>query len=193
MDVDNGYGRMETTPMTTTNELSSAPAAPGRTVRLRVAAAAAAVIAAGVGLGVPATATAQLPGAPCLWAGAAYPQGETVYAGGWTFTCGTDLLGTARWNRGGIANQWSTVDNPGAAANPAGRFSPGARQPGTSYTDYCVGQQLIEGAEDVYEAVPVGGGLYWRAAGPVSQWRFDGARPEATWRSSGSCSEGSLL
>lgn len=85
------------------------------------------------------------------------------------------------------------MSNPGAGSNPAGRFSPGARQPGTSYTDYCVGDQLIEGTEDVYEAVPVGGGLYWRAAGPVSQWRFDGARPEPTWRSSGSCREGSLL
>ncbi|WP_280391826.1 hypothetical protein [Nocardia wallacei] len=84
-------------------------------------------------------------------------------------------------------------DKRGAGPTRAGRFSPGARQPGTSYTDYCVGDQLIEGTEDVYEAVPVGGGLYWRAAGPVSQWRFDGARPEPTWRSSGSCREGSLL
>ncbi|MBF6175623.1 hypothetical protein [Nocardia blacklockiae] len=180
--------------MITSREPRSAQQCPTRGVRTRVAAAAAVVVAAsGLGLAVAGPASAQLPGAPCLWADAAYPQGETVYAGGWAFTCATDFLGTARWNRGGIAQHRSTVDNPGAATNPAGRFSPGARQPGTAYTDYCVGDQLIEGTEDVYEAVPVGGGLYWRAAGPVSQWRFDGARPEPSWRSSSSCREGSLL
>lgn len=178
--------------MTTTNELRSTPTRPGRTILIRAAGAAAAATVAGLGLafGAPATAHAAT---PCLWAGESHPQGQTVYAGGWTFTCGTDLLGGARWNRGGIADRASTVGNPGAESNPAGVFSPGARQPGTSYTDYCVGDQLIEGAEDVYEAVPVGGGLYWRAAGPVSQWQFDGARPEPTWRSSSSCREGSLL
>ncbi|RDI54519.1 hypothetical protein [Nocardia mexicana] len=181
--------------MITTSDARNQGCSDGRVSRAgRYAAAAVAALAVGgLGLGtVAAPASADLPGAPCLWAGNPYPDGETVYAGGWAFTCHSDFMAGARWNRDGVANRRTTVPNPGANGNPAGRFSPGARQPGTAYTDYCVGDQLIEGAEDIYEAFPAGGGLYWKAAGPISNWTFDGARPEPTWRTSSSCREGSL-
>ncbi len=140
-----------------------------------------------------AQASAQPAGPHCLWAGDAFAQGTSVHAGGWDFGCRTDLFGAARWNVEGASGRPDTVGNPGAFGSPVGRFSPGARQPGTSYNDYCVGGQLIEGTEDVYEAVPATGGLFWRAAGPISQWRFTGAAPEQTWRSSSLCRDGELL
>ncbi|MEU6564594.1 hypothetical protein [Nocardia nova] len=140
-----------------------------------------------------APATAQPAGPYCLWAGDAFAQGARVHAGGWDFGCRTDFFGAARWNVEGTSGQADTVGNPGAFGNPVGRFSPGARQPGTSYNDYCVGNQLIEGTSDVYEAVPATGGLFWRAAGPISQWRFDGAAPEQTWRTSSLCRDGELF
>ncbi|WP_067721979.1 hypothetical protein [Nocardia yamanashiensis] len=75
--------------------------------------------------------------------------------------------------------------------NPRGLFSPGARQPGSSYNDYCVGSQLIDGSEDVYEVSTSG---YWRAAGPISRWVFDGMSVQhgPTWRSSSLCIDGVL-
>ncbi|MFE6924514.1 hypothetical protein ACFVAV_26055 [Nocardia sp. NPDC057663] len=112
-------------------------------------------------------------GGTCLWAGAPHAQGTTVVAGGWNFTCGSAVDGSARWNRGSSANRAGTVANPGAAADPTGRFSAGAIQPGTEYTDYCVGEQLVSGSDAVYEVVADGAGLRWRAVGPIAHWRFD--------------------
>ncbi|MEU1544980.1 hypothetical protein [Nocardia sp. NPDC005745] len=163
----------------------------GGTVRTLTLLAAAAVAAGGLGLGA---GTAEAQGAACLWAGGAYGQGTTVVAGGWTFACGTDGLGAPYWHRGAPARQASTVPNPGAYAHPAGLFSPGARQYGTEYNDYCVGSQLIEGSEDVYQVVSDGhGALWWKAAGSIDQWAFDpGSGPQRSWRSSSLCYDGSL-
>ncbi|MGW5110858.1 hypothetical protein [Nocardia sp. NPDC004123] len=152
-----------------------------------------AVLAAG-GLGFGTVADTRFDsGADCLWAGGAHPQGSQVVAGGSAFTCGSDAAGP-HWYRGGAA-AGSTVPNPGADTNPAGRFSAGARQPGTDYDDYCVGDQLIPGVGDVFEAVPTSGGLLWKSAGPVSQWTFDPGvvQPKTSTRSSGMCLDGQLL
>ncbi|WP_227983710.1 hypothetical protein [Nocardia spumae] len=165
-----------------------------RTLRALAAAATVAVTAGGAVAGLAAAPASANPAGPnCLWAGQAFGQGSRVQAGGWAFGCRTDLFGTARWNIEGLSGRGDTVANPGAFGNPVGRFSPGARQPGTSYNDYCVGNQLIEGTDDVYEAVPTSGGLFWRAAGPISQWSFDGPTPDQTWRSSSLCRDGELL
>lgn len=161
--------------------------------RFLLATAVAATAGAAATAVVVAPAAAQAPGPYCLWAGAAFPQQTSVRAGGSEFHCHTDFFGAARWDIGARSGAGDTVANPGAFRNPAGRFSAGARQPGTSYNDYCVGGQLIPGGEDVYEAVPTSGGLLWRAAGPISQWRFEGAAPEPTWRSSSLCRDGELL
>lgn len=129
----------------------------------------------------------------CLWAGAPFPQGMTVAAGGSNFTCGVDR-GGPYWFRGAAAAD-AVAANPGADAAPAGRFSPGARQPGTSYTDYCVGAQLIPGADDVYQVVAFRDGMHlWKAATPISQWRFapEDPRPAPTWRSDSLCVDGML-
>lgn len=160
-----------------------------RSLRRRrgIAVLASAVTVAGL-LGLSAgTASADTAGG-CLWAGTPYSQGVTAVAGGWTFTCDRSPTGDARWNRGAATYRASTVVNPGAATDPTGRFSAGAVQPGTSYTDYCVGEQLVSGREAVYEAVPDGHGMRWRPAGPIAQWRFDqgdGAAP--TGRSASEC------
>ncbi|MFF3222507.1 hypothetical protein ACFYV7_06900 [Nocardia suismassiliense] len=133
-------------------------------------------------------------GRQCLWAGAPHPQGTTVAAGGQNFRCGTDR-GAPVWSNVPAASRPSTVPNPGAYANPAGLFSAGARQPGTEYTDYCVGGQLIEGNEDIYQVVADRSGkLYWKAAGPISQWVFDPDAPRhgPSWRSASLCSDGNL-
>ncbi|WP_280453786.1 hypothetical protein [Nocardia brasiliensis] len=129
--------------------------------------------------------------ADCLWAGASHATGTTIVAGGWEFTCEPG----PRWIRGQQTDRSSTVPNPGAEANPAGRFALGARQPGTDYTDYCVGDQLIEGREDIYEVVQDRNGfLHWKAAGPISRWDFDGSEPPpASWRSVGLCRDGELI
>ncbi|MGY0500261.1 hypothetical protein ACWZHB_17370 [Nocardia sp. FBN12] len=133
------------------------------------------------------TASANTAGS-CLWADSPSSQGVTVIAGGWTFTCGRSRTGDARWDRGSSTQRASTVANPGAAGDPTGRFSAGAVQPGTSYTDYCVGDQLVSGREAVYEAVPDGHGLRWRPAGPIAQWRFDqGDGTAPTARSASEC------
>lgn len=132
-------------------------------------------------------------GASCLWAGTPYPHGDTVVAGGWAFTCGADQAGS-RWFRGGPTAQQSTVANPGAQSTPVGSFSPGAQQPGTDYNDYCVGAQLIEGSEAMYEAVTDGRFTWWRAAAAITHWRFspEDHRPGPTWRSSSLCIDGAL-
>lgn len=162
--------------------------------RARVLSAALAAIGAFT-LGATTTpAQAQAPRQPCLWDGAGYRQGGTLYAGGWAFTCGADGFGAARWIRGsGAAHPGGTIFSPGTG-NPVGQFSPGARQPGSDYNDYCVGSQLIPGTEDVYELFVVGGTLMWRSVGPISDWIFDSRviRPAPTWRSSSMCNDGVL-
>lgn len=134
-------------------------------------------------------------GVTCLWAGTAHAQGTTVVAGGRDFHCETDSRGAPYWSKGGSANRPSTVPNPGAYAHPARLFSTGALQPGAEYMDYCVGSQLIDGAEDVYRVVADGrGGLYWKAAGPISDWTFDpdSPRPAPSSRTASLCYEGNL-
>ncbi|MEV6767960.1 hypothetical protein AB0N05_04930 [Nocardia sp. NPDC051030] len=132
------------------------------------------------------------PSIECLWAGAAYAPGTTVVAGGTEFRCGTDKV-APHWFRGAATDRPSTVPNPGARAAPASQFSSGARQPGTSYNDYCVGAQLIPGTDDVYQVVRLPeGGLMWKAATPISQWSFDSVPPEPTWRTPSLCIDGNL-
>lgn len=140
-----------------------------------------------------APAQAQPSRAACLWDGAGYRQGGTVYAGGSGFTCGVDGFGAARWFRGPGAGRLGTVFSPGTG-NPVGQFSPGARQPGSDWNDYCVGSQLIPGTEDVYELFVIGGTLMWRSVGPISDWAFESpvVRPAPTWRSSSMCIDGVL-
>lgn len=144
------------------------------------------------GLGATATVADADPGPACLWAGDAHPQGATVNAGGRAFTCGFEG-NAAHWFQGGAASG-STVPNPGADSNPADKFTAGARQPGTAYDDYCVGDQLIPGTDDIYEATPNGrGGLFWKTAGPVSQWSFGtDQRPPQTTRTASLCIDGVL-
>ncbi|MQY23884.1 hypothetical protein NRB20_70170 [Nocardia sp. RB20] len=155
----------------------------------------AAITATGLGAtGAPA-AHADATGTPCLWAGNSHRQGQVVYAGGYAFSCHMDAFGNARWNKNGATAHHSTVSNPGAIGNPAGSFSPGAWQPGTSYNDYCSGNQLVDGSADIFSAVTDDTGmfLFWRSVGPISWWDFEsGARPPATWRSSSLCRDGAL-
>ncbi|APB00665.1 hypothetical protein [Nocardia seriolae] len=137
--------------------------------------------------------TERRPGVGCLWAGTTYPQGTTVAAGGTTFVCGTDNTGPY-WFANRSDGPAQPVPNPGAISSPAGRFSPGARQPGTSHTDYCVGNQLIPGTDDIYQAVRVSGGtLLWKAAAPISNWTFNGDEPAPTWRTASLCRDGQLM
>ncbi|MVU76409.1 hypothetical protein GPX89_04015 [Nocardia sp. ET3-3] len=172
---------------------------PATTTRMRRAAAAPIAIAALTVAALPATAEAAEPdprktraATGCLWAGKSYPQNTTVTAGGTTFRCGTDTSGPV-WSPGSPTTQPDTVPIPGATTAPIGRFSPGARQPGTSYNDYCVGNQLIPGTDDVYQVVRVSGGtLLWKAAHPISQWTFYGPPPEPTWRTASLCIDGTL-
>jgi hypothetical protein len=151
------------------------------------------VVTAG-GIGVGAGTAAAEPAVSCRWAGTAYGQGTAVNAGGWNFTCRSDRFGGPNWVREYAVNGHSTVHNPGASTNPAGLFSPGARQPGTSYNDYCVGSQLIEGAEDVYQVVADrNGAVYWKAAESIDMWTFDGGTgPQRSWRSASLCIDGNL-
>ncbi|MFI5782048.1 hypothetical protein [Nocardia sp. NPDC051570] len=140
------------------------------------------------------TANAAPPGGDCLWDGGAHQQGSSVVAGGYAYTCGTDGAVPA-WSQGAPTSVASNVPNPGAQPNPAGLYSEGARQPGTDYDDYCSGDQLIPGVGDVFEAVPEGGGLYWKSVGSISSWSFD---PGVSWptdstRSSSMCNDGQLM
>ncbi|MEU6584419.1 hypothetical protein [Nocardia sp. NPDC046763] len=163
-------------------------------LRARLAAATAVLLGA-FGIAAATTpASADMPGAHCLWAGASYGQGASVYAGGLAFTCQTDTFGAPRWIMRSAQGHASTVVSPGSIRNPAGQFSPGARQPGTDYNDYCSGSQLIDGSEDLFEVVSTGGFLMWRSVGPVSQWAFDAesTRPAPTWRSASLCIDGVL-
>ncbi|MFF0455402.1 hypothetical protein [Nocardia africana] len=146
--------------------------------------------------GAPEHAVVDSVAAQCLWADTAHPYGDTVTAGGWRYSCGTDAAGAPRWIRGAAAAGPSTVPNPGAATAPAGHFSAGARQPGTDYTDYCVGDQLIEGRDTVYEVTSSRDGLlFWRPAAAVDSWTFDpGAhRAPPSARGSGLCRDSQLL
>lgn len=179
----------------TAPKLPACSAKIGSKVRALTLIAAIAATAGGLGLGTATTTARADVGVTCLWAGTAHPQGVPVAAGGWIYRCQTDFFGFPRWNREGLAPGRSTVRNPGTNGNPVGQFSPGAQQPGTDYMDSCVGSQLIEGREDIYEAIPDGrGGLYWRAAGPISLWDFDlsSNRPGPSWRSSSLCIDGNL-
>lgn len=167
----------------------------GTKIRAFALLAAMAGAASGFGLGAATPAANADIGVRCLWDGVGHPQGVVIAAGGWNFRCQSDWFGFARWSREGMAAGRSSVHNPGTNGNPIGKFSPGAQQPGTDYMDYCVGSQLIEGREDIYEAIADGrGGLYWRAAGPISVWTFDMAanRPGPSWRSSSLCIDGNL-
>ncbi|GAA5079974.1 hypothetical protein GCM10023319_20100 [Nocardia iowensis] len=156
-----------------------------------------AVITVGVSVLTPALADKATADASigCLWADNQHPSGATVYAGGWSFSCGTGVAGASRWINEGPVRQPSTVPSPGADFDPTGRFSAGAIQPGTDYMDYCVGNQLVEGREAMYEAVPDGTGkLYWKAAGPSSYWTLDpGTVQPPSWRSSSMCYDGTLI
>ncbi|MFE6859054.1 hypothetical protein [Nocardia sp. NPDC057668] len=133
----------------------------------------------------------------CLWDGAPYRSGATVVAGGDSYRCGSQA-GAPYWFRTAAPGATSTVANPGASGAPQGRFSAGARQPGTSYNDYCVGYQLIPGTDDVYQVVRLPDGrMFWKAAAPISQWPFaasgpDSVRPAETWRSTSSCNDGNM-
>ncbi|MEC3915184.1 hypothetical protein [Nocardia sp. CDC160] len=128
----------------------------------------------------------------CLWAGKTYAQDATVAAGGTSFRCGTEAA-MPHWFATAPTNQPDTVPTPGAIASPVGQFSSGARQPGTSYTDYCVGNQLIPGTDDVYQVVRVSSGkLIWKAAHPISEWTFHGPPPAPTWRTTALCIDGVL-
>lgn len=146
----------------------------------------------------PATATADTEidsGPACLWAGIAYSQNVTVTAGGGDYTCETDSRGLPSWTPRASDHPARVVFNPGATASPIGQFSNGARQPGTAYNDYCVGSQLIEGAEDIYTVVTDSSGFsFWKAVAPISRWRFSthDIVPERTWRSSSMCYDGVL-
>ncbi|MFF2552024.1 hypothetical protein ACFVUS_13555 [Nocardia sp. NPDC058058] len=132
------------------------------------------------------------PAASCLWAGTPYAAGKTVVAGGATYRCGSQA-NEPYWFGEGKTAKASTAATPGAIANPIGQFSPGARQPGTAYNDYCTGNQLIEGTDDVYQVVRIpGGGLMWKAATPISDWKFDSPKPAPTWRTASLCIDGVL-
>ncbi|WP_227983281.1 hypothetical protein [Nocardia spumae] len=162
----------------------------------------AALAAAGLGFGAaPAEAESESrrqaaqPATDCLWAGTTHPTGATVIAGGRDYTCGADGLGTPIWSAGAISQRADTVSNPGSGADPTDRFSLGARQPGTDYNDYCVGNQLIAGTEDVYQVARANDGtLFWKATEPISAWQFDhgSVAPQPTWRTGSLCYEGNL-
>ncbi|MFI6996764.1 hypothetical protein [Nocardia sp. NPDC050175] len=164
--------------------------APVRPTWLRgtIALTVAAVATAGL-IGAATGSASAAPGGDCLWAGTGHAQGTTVVAGGRAFTCATDQLGAPRWQRGAAVRTPSTVANPGATTAPAGNFSAGAQQPGTEYNDYCVGTQLVDGSESVYEVVAdATGALRWKAAGPIAQWTFTpGTGPVPTTRSASLC------
>ncbi|MFI6046642.1 hypothetical protein ACIA8C_33830 [Nocardia sp. NPDC051321] len=164
--------------------------APRGSTRLRSALALTVAAVATAGLVGAATGSAgAAPAGGCLWAGTSHAQGTTVVAGGRAFTCATDQLGAPHWQRGADVRTPSTVTEPGATAAPAGSFSAGAQQPGTEYNDYCVGTQLVDGSESVYEVVSdANGALRWKAAGPISQWTFTpGTGPVPTTRSASLC------
>ncbi len=131
------------------------------------------------------------PGNWCLWAGQSYRSEQTVDAGGWEFRCHTTLL-SANWTHTPTGNR-SNVPNPGTVG-PWMQFSPGAIQPGTDQQDYCVGNQLIEGSESIYEVQQAGTTAMWRPVGFVDAWAFDEGTtpPGRSWRTSAMCYDGVL-
>ncbi|MQY28257.1 hypothetical protein [Nocardia aurantia] len=146
----------------------------------------------GVGLGLGGMSTrAAADGIPCQWAGQNYDQGDTVYAGGWSFTCGV-AFPYVRWNRTPAPGHRSTVPNPGADEYAANGFSLGAWQPGTSFFDYCVADSVMSGADYVFEAVPFNNSVFWRAVGGINQWS-DGGSHQYRWWSGRSCVDGILM
>ncbi|GAB4585842.1 hypothetical protein Ntsu_36740 [Nocardia sp. IFM 10818] len=129
----------------------------------------------------------------CLWAGTAYAPGTPIVAGGNEYRCGA-RDSAPYWIRGTATDRLPTVPNPGAATAPTGQFSPGARQPGTPYTDSCVGAQLIPGTDDVYQVVRhPNGTLQWMPATTIAEWSFGpDPRPDPTWRTASLCIDGNL-
>lgn len=149
-----------------------------------------ATIIGGPGLGM----AAGLAHPDCLWAGEAHPQNAAVITGGWSFTCESDT-GAPVWRRGPATSRHSTVRTPGAATDPVGVFSVGAQQPGTTYVDRCVGSQLVEGRDDLYEAFSDDkGGLVWKPVESVAAWTFDpgSVPPPPSWRDASLCIDGVL-
>lgn len=130
----------------------------------------------------------------CLWAGAVHRQGSTVYSGGWAFACHDDGFGVGRWSHDRAPGRTASVSSPGTGS-PRGVFSPGAWQPGSEYNDYCVGDQLIDGGEAVYELQSgAAGQLYWHPVTGIDQWdfRLSGPRPLPTSRTASLCLDGVL-
>ncbi|WP_280384132.1 hypothetical protein [Nocardia wallacei] len=180
--------------LTNESEFSASPGSrPTRPLWLRGLAGAVAAVATVSFLGAAVAAAAPGADTECLWAGTGYANSATVVAGGSAFTCVTDR-GTPHWIRGAAVGTPSTVANPGAAMPPAGVFSVGAVQPGTEYTDSCVGTLLVDGSEHRYQVVEASGTLFWKAAGPISEWAFDpGTGPVPTTRSASLCPEDPVL
>ncbi|WP_216897724.1 hypothetical protein [Nocardia alni] len=147
---------------------------------------------AGFGLGAGHAAADAWVTAPCQWAGQSFRQHDTVYAGGWAFACHTDVFGTPRWDRGARTGHRDSVDSPGADAYAADGYSLGAWQPGTSFFDFCEGDNaLMPGADYIYEAVPYNGSVFWRAAGSINQWTFDpGVHHQYRFWESRTCTNG---
>lgn len=146
----------------------------------------------GVGIGANNASADAWVSVPCQWAGKPYPHGTTVHAGGWPFTCASDTFGAPQWIRHAADGHPDTVDSPGANSAAAEGYSVGAWQPGTSFFDYCVGDNgLIPGTDYVFEAVPFNGNVFWRTAAPISDWT---AGPTAhhryTWPDSRYCING---
>ncbi|WP_405136744.1 hypothetical protein [Nocardia sp. NBC_01388] len=144
------------------------------------------------GVALAPEAAAGTPG--CLWSGAQFRQDGTVYAGGLSFTCRRNESGASYWSHEWAPGQMSSVASPGTGY-PIGSFSPGAWQPGSDYNDYCVGDQLVEGADAVYELrADAAGFLSWHAVASIAQWDFTVSSPHPlpTRRSASLCIDGVL-
>ena len=146
----------------------------------------------GVGVGANQASADAWVSVPCQWAGRPYSSGVTVHAGGWPFTCASDAFGAPRWSRGAADGHPDTVDSPGANSAAAQGYSVGAWQPGTSFFDYCVGDDaLIPGTDYVFEAVPFKGNTFWRTAAPMSDWTVaPGSHHRYAWPTSRYCING---
>ncbi|MFI1918042.1 hypothetical protein [Nocardia sp. NPDC020380] len=112
------------------------------------------------------------PAGSCQWAGTAYSQGDTVYAGGTAFTCAQQ----AEWTRSPAAGHPDTVPSPGATQAAAVGFSAGAVQPGSTYFDTCEADTIQPGNAYLFQAVDVNGTLTWQADGPNPQWTYQPAQ-----------------
>ncbi|KAA0022756.1 hypothetical protein [Antrihabitans cavernicola] len=149
---------------------------------------AAAALTAGAVLlpGTAAAATIQLAaaGPDCLWAGGSHPQGQTVIAGGWTFTCAG-----GQWAIGDSVNQVSSVPDPGTGA-PASGFSPGAMQPGGTYDAYCSGDQYVNAGRFAFRS---DGSSWLPYPGPVNVWNAEAGTGPAVTPADGECRDGSII